>query len=348
MKKWAIAAAALLLLSGCSHKDQAQVTEKKESIVEKAVEKQAEKPEYPYYYPLTGKGSQSSTAGRAIAVMINNFPAARPQSGLNKADIVYEILAEGDITRFLAVFQSEKPANIGPIRSARDYYIELAKGLNALYIAHGYSPEAKQMLDNNYVDNLNGMVYDGTLFKRSKTRKAPHNSYITYENILKGASLKHYSMDKSPPSYTFLSEKDSKDITGNDAKSVKITYSNGGTSNCSYVFDSSLGKYKRFNGNEQTVDLDTKAPVLLDNILIIEAVHRTIDSKGRRDIDLTSGGKAYLLQMGKINEVNWKNRNGLIVPVKDGKEVPLVPGKTWVNVVPTNPGLKQSVSIGAQ
>ncbi len=91
---------------------------------------------------------------RAVAVMINNHPKARPQSGLNKADIVYEILAEGDITRFLAVFQSEKPANIGPIRSARDYYIELAKGFNALYIAHGYSPEAKKMLEQGYVDNL--------------------------------------------------------------------------------------------------------------------------------------------------------------------------------------------------
>jgi hypothetical protein len=349
VKKWAIAAAAvLLLLSGCSHKEQTKEPVKKEKVVEKASESKAEKPEYPYYYPLTGKGSQTSTAGRAVAVMINNFPAARPQSGLNKADIVYEILAEGDITRFLAVFQSEKPVNIGPVRSARDYYIELAKGLNALYIAHGYSPEAKQLLDGNYVDNLNGMVYDGTLFKRSKTRNAPHNSYITYENILKGAALKHYSMDKSPPSFTFMSEKETKNITGNEADSVKITYSKGGISNCSYVFDSILGKYKRFNGVVQTVDLDTKEPVLLDNVLIIEALHRTIDSKGRRDIDLTSGGNAYLLQMGKVNEVNWENRNGIIVPVKNGKMVPLVPGKTWINVVPTNPGLKQSVIIRGQ
>ena len=78
--------------------------------------------------------------------MVNNHPKARPQSGLHKADIVYEILAEGDVTRFLPYFQSEKPENIGPVRSARDYYIDLAKGLNALYIAHGYSPEAKKCL----------------------------------------------------------------------------------------------------------------------------------------------------------------------------------------------------------
>ena len=141
--------------------------------------------------------------GRAVAVMINNHPLARPQSGLNKADIVYEMLAEGDVTRFLAVFQSEQPENVGPVRSARAYYIELAKGFNSLYIAHGYSPEAKEMLDNGYIDNLNGMVYDGTLFQRASFRKAPHNSYITYDNILKGAKQKGYEMEKAQLPLTF-------------------------------------------------------------------------------------------------------------------------------------------------
>jgi hypothetical protein len=280
--------------------------------------------------------------------MINNHPKARPQSGLNKADIVYEVLAEGDITRFLAVFQSEKPANIGPVRSARDYYIDLAKGLNALYIAHGWSEEAKKMLEGNYIDNLNGMVYDGTLFKRSSTRKAPHNSYITYENILKGAEQKKYSLEKSPPAFKFLTEEESKNVTGDAAESVKIIYSSGGTSDSSFEFDAVLGKYKRFSGGEQSVDLDTNEPILLNNIFIIETNHRVIDSVGRRDIDFKSGGKAYLLQMGKVNEVEWANKDGQIVAVKDGKEVPLVPGKTWVNVVPTNPGLQKSVSFNAK
>ena len=92
-------------------------------------------------------GSSTEIEGRAVAVMINNHPAARPQSGLHKADIVYELLAEGDVTRFLAIFQSEQPDNIGPVRSARSYYIELAKGYDSLYIAHGNSPDAKKMLE---------------------------------------------------------------------------------------------------------------------------------------------------------------------------------------------------------
>ncbi|MGG3467697.1 DUF3048 domain-containing protein [Neobacillus pocheonensis] len=346
MKKWAFAMAAILLLfSGCSNKDQVKEPEKRHETVNKVVEKEEQKQEDPYYFPLTGIGSETDTAGRAVAVMVNNHPKARPQSGLNKADIIYEVLAEGDITRFLAVFQSEKPTNIGPVRSARDYYIELAKGLNALYVAHGWSPEAKQMLEENYVDNLDGMVYDGTLFKRSTTRKAPHNSYITYDNILKGAKQKRYSMEKSPPAFKFYTNEDSKNVTGNEAKSVLITYSKSKISDSTYKFDSTLGKYERFSGGEQTVDLETDEPVLLDNIFIIEAVHQVIDSSGRRDIDLKSGGKGYLLQKGKVNEVEWKNKNGLIVPMKDGEEVRLVPGKTWVNVVPTNPGLQKSVSF---
>lgn len=349
MKKWAVAIAAiLLLLSGCSSKETVTEPVKKEKPVVTPEKEKEDKGVDPYFFPLTGIGTDTKTNDRSIAVMVNNHPKARPQSGLNKADIVYEILAEGDITRFLAVFQSEKPTNIGPVRSARDYYIELAKGFDALYIAHGWSEEAKKMLEGNYVDNINGIVYDGTLFQRSKARKAPHNSYITYENILKGAKQKKYSMEGSTPSFTFMSEEDRKSLTGNEASSVKITYSKSGISDSMLKYDSALGKYTRFSGGEQSVDLDTKEPLLIDNIFIIEAVHKVIDSVGRRDIDLKSGGKAYLIQMGKVNEVEWENRNGVLVPIKNGELVPFVQGRTWVNIVPTNPGMQTSVSFNGE
>lgn len=346
MKKWAaVATAVLFILSGCNHKETSKEPVKKvdkDIEVDKKVEMESGSP---FTFPLTGKGSEVKTDGRAIAVMINNHPKARPQSGLNKADIVYELLAEGDITRFLAVFQSEKPENIGPIRSARDYYVELAKGLKALYIAHGYSAEAKQLLDKGYVDHLNGMVYDGTLFKRASFRQAPHNSYITYENILKGAEQKNYSMDKSPPAFTFLSDEESRYLNGDEAVSAMVSYFSNPLFDSHYQYDSQLGRYKRFSGGEPTVDLETKEPILLDNIFIVEAVHQIVDHSGYRDIDLNSGGKGYLLQKGKVNQVDWKNINGRIIPFHNGKEVPFVQGKTWVNVIPANPGLLKSVSF---
>jgi hypothetical protein len=345
MKKWAVALAAILvLLSGCSHKETTKqiVKKPKPSVVKE------EPKETKYYFPLTGIASDTKTDGRAIAVMVSNHPKARPETGLNKADIVYEILAEGDITRFLAVFQSEHPEKVGPVRSARPYYIELAKGLGAFFVAHGFSPDAKKMLDSGYIDNINGMFYDGTLFKRASFRKAPHNSYITYENMLKGASLKHYSMANTPPAFQFMTEEESKNISGDPAKSVMISYSGSHMSDSTFVYDEASGKYKRYSSGEQTIDLETKAPILADNIFIVEAVHRIVDSSGRRVIDFKSGGNAYLLQKGKVNKVSWEFRNGRIVPVKDGKEVPFVPGHTWVNVVPTTPGLAKSVSINAK
>ncbi|GIW49783.1 MAG: hypothetical protein KatS3mg080_0394 [Anoxybacillus sp.] len=141
-------------------------------------------------FPLTGMPANEKTMQRAVAVMINNYPAARPQSGLHKADIVYEVLAEGDITRLLAIYQSEQPDVIGPVRSARDYFIQLSNGFHALYVCHGWSPEAQKLLKSGAADYVNGLFYDGTLFWRDRTRKAPHNSYISFENIKKGAEKK--------------------------------------------------------------------------------------------------------------------------------------------------------------
>lgn len=346
MKKWAVAVtAALFLLSGCSDKDNSNGPTKNVKPVNTVEETPEEENKTPYSFPLTGVASERETNGRAVAVMINNHPKARPQSGLTKADIVYEILAEGDVTRYLAVFQSERPGNIGPVRSARDYYIDIAKGLHAIYIAHGYSPEAKEMLESGYIDNLNGMFYDGTLFKRSSSRVAPHNSYITYKNVLKGVKENNYSMDQTPPAFTFLTEEERENVKGSDAKSVMISYSPSGISDSIFEFNASIGKYKRFSGGEQTIDLESDEPVLLDNIFIVEAAHSVIDSAGRNEIDFLSGGNGYLLQMGKVIEVEWKNDNGRIIPMKDGAVVPFAPGKTWVNVVSTNPGLENCVSF---
>lgn len=331
-------------MSGCSKEEQTLKPIKEEPKQEEP--KPEQEKVYPYSFPLTGIGSDVEVDNRAVAVMINNHPKARPQSGIHKADLVYELLAEGDVTRFLAVFHSEKPERIGPIRSARDYYIELAKGLKGLYVAHGYSPEARQMLESDYIDNLNGMVYDGTLFKRSKDRKAPHNSYITYENILKGAQKNDFSMKGQPSSYQFYKNKeDLAALIGKDAKSIMVSYFSNDLFNVMYDYDETLEKYKRYSNGEQTIDYDSKDPVLLDNIFIVEMQHRFIDSYGRREINLTSGGSGYLLQKGKWKEVTWKNVDGLIVPFENGVEAKMVPGKTWINVIPTDKGLQKSVSI---
>lgn len=332
-----------LIMTGCLKKEETKEPAPDQTAPKEEVVKD---PEFSGMYPLTGIGTNNNVNQRAIAVMVNNHTKARPQSGLSKADIVYEMLAEGEITRFLAVFQSEMPERVGPIRSARSYYVELAKGFNSLYIAHGYSPEAKQMLTSGYIDNLNGIQYDGTLFQRSNDRRPPHNSYISFKSIEKGANDKGYDLTGAPAAFTFLNKKEVKGIQGNSIKEATINYGSIAY-NVQFKYDEQDGKYKRYSNGEQTVDAETSKPIAIDNVFIIETKHQVVDHKGRRDIDLKSGGKAYLLQKGKANEVEWANKGGRLVPTFKGKEIGLVPGKTWVNIIPNNPGMNKTVTLNA-
>ena len=334
-----LTAALLVFLAACSKND--PDTEKKDKGEGSKQPKQTETEKVlPYEFPLTGVKTDQKPASRSVAVMVNNHPAARPQSGLSQADIVYEVLAEGNVTRLLAIFQSEKPESIGPVRSARDYFIELAQGYDSLYIAHGYSPDAKDMLLSGKYDHLNGMQYDGTLFKRASFRKAPHNSYISYDRIEKGASDNNYSMDTAPAGLDFLTKEEAETPEGTKTGSVKISYGSDPLFTAEYIFDEGKGKYSRLVGGEETAEYDSGKPVLIDNIIVIEASHRVIDEYGRRAIDLTSGGKAFVWQKGMMQETEWKNVNGRLLPYSGGVPVKLVPGKTWISIVPSMTSVK--------
>lgn len=318
----------LIILTGCKDKEEAkQDVEEPDTEEEPVVEEEEPK----FTFPLTGIETDKESTDRTIAVMINNHPDARPQSGLHKADIIFEVLAEGGVTRFLALFQSEQPENIGPVRSARHYYIQLASGYNALYVHHGWSPQAQELILSGFIDTLNGLYYDGTLFQRASFRVAPHNSYITYENILKGADQNNYEVTSETPKYTFLDEDG--DVSGTDHVIATINYSTNQFES-RFEYDTATEAYNRYSSNGLMVDLETNEKIVLSNVLIIETTHTVLDDAGRLDVDVTSGGRAYLLQKGKYREVEWKNVDGRITPYLDGTELPLVPGKTWISIVP--------------
>ena len=114
--------------------------------------------------------------------MVNNHPQARPQSGLSKADIVFEMLTEGDITRFLAIYQSTAPEVVRPSRSIRIFFTLADEGYDAIYVYHGAANFVNDMIKTRGIENLPGAVYDndGHLFVRESFRKAPHNSYFQF------------------------------------------------------------------------------------------------------------------------------------------------------------------------
>lgn len=331
----------MLLLTACSEKEEAEETipvlKEEQSTVEGELVTQ-------YQSPFTGVLSEEENTRRPVLATINNHPLARPQSGISDADIVYELAAEGDITRLLAVFQSELPDEIGPIRSARDYFIHIAKGLDAFYVAHGYSPDAKQLLENRFVDNVNGMQYDGTLFQRSKERKAPHNSYISEDNVLAAMEQTSSPMEMSViPAFSFHESIESVKI-GDIASMLVVRYGTDPDFTSTYSYDGEKGTYNRMVNGILTVDKSGEKPVELSNILVFEAAHRTIDNVGRQAVDIESGGNGILFQAGIAKEIEWENSDGILTPMENGVPAKLVPGKTWIHVVSTKPGMETSAT----
>lgn len=292
-----------------------------------------------FYYPLSGTevtdtGSQLDQ--RPVAVVIENSPDARPQSGLEEADIVFEFLAESSITRFVAIYQSEYPEKVGPVRSARPYFLETAKGYDAFFVAHGYSESAKAMLDNEYIEHINGMAYEGVYFERDDSRDAPHNSYTSGEVITTAMNdLGVSTTSDDIPEYQFYTEDEMDNIVGDQASEVKVSYGSSTYDN-TFVYDPEKGSYTRHVDGEVTVDRETGEPVEIQNIMVIEAPHSYEDNGENRVIDMTAGGRGYMIQNGVIYPIQWENVDGKITPYVDGVEAKLVPGKTWVNVLPTS------------
>ncbi|ASZ60414.1 MULTISPECIES: DUF3048 domain-containing protein [Bacillus] len=318
MKKWMTVCAlcfVFFLLVSCQQKDAVPDTAKKLKA------------------PLTGlKTEQKATERRPVAVVVNNHPKARPQSGLSKADIVIEALAEGQITRFLAIFQSQMPETVGPVRSAREYFVTLSNGFDSIFVHHGWSPGAKKQLESGAADYMNGLDFDGSLFWRADFSKPPHNSYTSYDYIKKAAEQKGYKLKQETNPLLFQTS-DAK--PANESYNVRVDYGTKNVTNLvEYNYDKKAKSYTRSSDGVITTDRETGKPVAMQNIFIVEASHHIIDQDGRRDIDLESGGKGLLFQHGNVIETDWKQVNGRIVPIKDGKWLPFVPGKTWINIVP--------------
>ncbi|ENH95734.1 hypothetical protein J416_14537 [Gracilibacillus halophilus YIM-C55.5] len=351
MKKLLLFVMMLTLLAACSNQDEetSNQTETSPSENESEESEETEGDDQPteqppeYIYPLTGVATDEEPTNRMMAVMVNNHPKARPQTGLSKADIVFEILAEGNITRFMALFQSELPEKVGPVRSARPYYFHLADDYGAFYVYHGAAEFINNMITGGAVDYISGATWDGdnVHFERSSNRVAPHNSYAIVDGIYEKAEEKGYEIETD---YEPLPFTDQAEITGDTASEVKFQY---GNNTVRYAYDEANQRYKRFSDGEQTVELADQAPVTMENVLIMETSHQVIDDEGRREIDFESGGDALLLQKGKAQHVQWERMGDKIIPTKDGETVPFVSGKTWINVIPNDPGIEGVNLVGA-
>ncbi len=271
---------------------------------------------------------------QSYAVMVENHTDARPLSGPAAANLVFEVPVEGGITRYMLVFDATTTVDsIGPVRSARAYYVDLADGLNAVYAHVGGSPEA---LDN--IKKMSGFrdlneFSNGKYFWRSSKRYAPHNTYTRTDLLHDAADAKkfkeghfngwHYKEDDALESTT-------SSVRGTD-NGPKIPY--GGSYNASWKYDRASNMYERHESGELQKDADGTV-VKAKNIVVLDTDGETYDNYGRLKIRTTGRGKAILYRDGKSHEIVWRRNAGENFRFEglDGTDAMFNRGTTWVEV----------------
>lgn len=290
--------------------------------------------------PLTGiMTDPANLEKRPVAVMVENAPAARPQSGLPKADIVYEVLAEGGITRFLAIYHSQDSDNVGPVRSARPYYIERALEYNALYAHCGGSEDAKKFVKTARVADMDefGIGRRGGAYWRVKSRKAPHNLYGATDKIRQVGLEKGYQARVRVPKFSFLSPGEKLD-DGLTAQEIVINYPRN-YSQVKYIYNPDKDLYFRYNGGKAHIDNVTGKQLTARNIIVQYTNTKVIDAEGRLDVQMIGSGKALFFIDGQVYRGRWEKgalRAWTVYRDEQGKEIRLRPGQTWIEVVPSN------------
>lgn len=278
---------------------------------------------------------------RPIAVMIDNHSGAWPQANLNKAYMVYEIVVEGGETRLMALFKGQNLEKIGPVRSSRHYFLDYALENDAIYVHHGWSPQAQRDISSLGVNNINGIQESSSNFWRVKDKSAPHNLFTSTESILKIAERKGYSKTSNKKSVlNYVSNEVEMPSTAINATSVTIPHSNLQT--VKYEYDEQTKTYKRYARNKLQTDYITGEPVTTKNIIITMCENYTLDdseNKGRQGLKNIGTFKGYYITDGKAIEIECtKNARDEQTVYKDlnGKEIEVNDGNTFVNICPTD------------
>ncbi len=261
------------------------------------------------------------------AVMIDNAREARPQSGLNQANMVIEAPVEGGYTRLLAVFDSSAPVSaIGPVRSIRPYFLDWAKSLGAAVAHIGGSPAAMEQLQQFPYPNVDG-IKSGCCMYRSQDRFSPHNAYTSSELLKKYVVSEAVLPDIL---YRNVSEKSKGDV----ALGVEIEFAKN-IEKPSWRYNQMLGGYVRSQGKEVLKDALDNKPVMTENIVVIKTEIEVIDSQSRRSVETTGTGEALFLIGGKAWKGTWERTDNGPLAFKDvdGENVVWNPGRIWVEVV---------------
>jgi len=250
------------------------------------------------------------------------------------ANIVYEVLAEGGITRFLAIYYDQDAEEVGPIRSARPYFVSKSLEHQAIYVHVGGSEEAFNFIKEEKIDDINEFV-DFQPFWRSTDRKPPHNLYTSTIKLRKEANKLGYIEMIKKQEYQFEIDRN-ENLTDRETDSIVIPYNSIYT--VSYKYLSESMKYLRFMNGEPHIDAKTKEQLAVDNIIIQFAGTKIIDEEGRLAVDFVGKGTGLLFFKGNSAEITWEKpdlRAKTLFSDKEGNRIALTPGNVWIQIVPS-------------
>ncbi|MDO4871891.1 MAG: DUF3048 domain-containing protein [bacterium] len=314
-------------------------SKKPEPEISKAEEKKPEQDSQPtkYYAALSGLEVDSAEKVNApvIGVMIENSPNARPQSGLAEAEVVFEAIAEGGITRFLALYQQNHPDLIGPVRSLRTYYLDWVSGFDA-GIAHvGGSGDALARVRDGSHRDLDQFRLAG-LYWRASDRRAPHNVYTTFENLANHGRSQGWNNSNFEG---FAFKEDSKSESPN-ASQIQIVLS-GAQYNTFYNYNGECNCYSR--GQAGAAHLDREKGYILPKNVVALKMDMTLGADGLHNYYSTIGsGAAVIFRDGNAEVATWQKESES-APLKlknaNGEDVKLNRGQTWLVAVPNDRGI---------
>lgn len=272
---------------------------------------------------------------RPVGVMIENLAIVRPQSGLGQANLVYEALVEGGITRFLAVYLlTDAIPELGPVRSARPYYVDWANELGAMYAHAGGSPTALSDIRNKGIFDLD-QFFNSQYFWRKNLARASEHTLFTSTELLQFALRDKEESTKGD--YTGWKFKDEAALSERPelVSDIVIDYSSN-SYEVKYVYNREKNAYARFQGDEPQTDANTGEQIAPKNVLVQYVGTRLADAT-RLSMDVVGSGEAILFRDGQAIPARWSKSSSTartIFTDLDGQQLLFNPGQTWVQVFP--------------
>ncbi len=287
--------------------------------------------------PLTGAPAPGGKVPQrpALAVKVENLPEARPQYGLGSADVVYEELVEGGITRFMGVWQCHDASRIEPVRSVRttDPKILVQYGHPVFGYAGGAPPIMTQVANAKVITDVN-MVKDPALYRRDPNRVEPHNLYTSTQTLWRGARSSY-----GPPSPVFSY---SSQLTLKQAKPVADLHLDfSGYSDVHWLWNKQKGQWLRYYGTQPamlTTGQISATNVVVQVVKVTYGKMHDVIGTPSPILTLVGTGVAYVCRDGVCVKGKWVRPNlGTITAFETGtgQSIPLAPGNTWVELYPS-------------